>query len=908
MIGLCRIQCFRLHSLLVRNLVVLLLALVTGHGYAGQVNVSGGNVTAGHERASNPTLSDDNTKVSLSQSLRVYQEPSNIEPIANIKIADIIDAATRRSQYNIDRSDTDYWFYGEFETAENLTAKEGVLVLDHPYPLYDSVTLVLQPLSAEQTVYENSHAYSLNNRPIKTRMMAFDIALQPNQTYRFLVKVHSQARQPFSISIQTTKRFLADTTQVEFLWGIFFGLFFIAGLYNLLIFIATQQRVYLFYVFFVISTGLAQAGLTSHGIGFIWSFAAHWNVGANLFFIGCAGVFGILFTQDFLKTRQVAPKIHRLLSATLIPCAVIILSSQVLRYDVATSITDLILVWLLVLMMSAGVISYRSGEKTARFFLLGWGSLLSCMMVYIAMMRGFIPATEFTLFAPQIGSVLEIGIITIAIGDRIRQDRRDKQDALALQKATIGKLKGVEEALTQQALHDLTTGLPNQNMLSLAIERALVNVDSNEMYLVLVKIKDLREVNNTLGRYVGDEVAKFVATSLQELITNMPQQFRYDLNDQRELLAVTQGVTFAFLIKAPNDESAVNLVTNSINRLPKRFKLESITLDIACYAGICSASQANNSHELWMRNAFVAIEQAIKFSQVCQLYDEAFNPYSERRLALINDLKNAVEQEELQVYLQPQLDSKSKTIVSAEALLRWIHPNHGFVPPDEFIRIAEDSGVIRPLTRLVLRKSLTALHELHQKGYLISMSINVSPQNLEEEDLTSYIVATLQQYKIDPKYLTFEMTETAMLENSELASNVLNQWNKMGLATAIDDFGTGYSSLSHLKRLPMKELKIDRSFIKDMLVNEEDQHIVKATLTIGHSLGMRVVAEGVEDEPLLAKLTEMDCDLIQGYYLTPPLPIEQFIEWLQQAPYTVGHPKLRPIGSSQKHAANRSIR
>ncbi|MDX1693799.1 MAG: EAL domain-containing protein [Ketobacteraceae bacterium] len=852
-----------------------------------------------------PALSDETPEVTLTRTLKLYEAPVNLDSLEEHQIRKIIREATRRDVYNISRSDTDYWFLGSFRTGKNLSSREAVIVLDHPYPLYDNLRLIINPLSDNTLILENGNAYSYQNRPIKTRLMAFELPVEPDTEYRFLLKVHSLAKQPLSLSVQTTKHFLSRTVQVEFLWGLFFGLFFIAALYNLLIFVATQERVYLYYTLFILSTGLAQAGLTSHGMVYLWNFASEWNEGTNLLFVGCAGVFGILFTQHFLKTATYCPQIHKLLSITFIPCGVIIGASQILRYDIATTITDLVLAWLMILMISAGVVSYKAGEKTARFFLLGWGSLLGCMMIYILMMRGFIPVNDFTLFAPQIGSMLEISIINIAIGDRIRQDRRDKIDALNLQRATIGKLKGAEEALTQQALHDLTTGLANQNMLAMAIERALVNVDSNEMYLVLVKIKDLREINNTLGRYVGDQVAKFVASNLQTLLEDMPQQFQYALNEDNEKLAVTQGVTYAFLIRAPNNDSAINLVTNTLNHLPKYFSLESITLEIETYAGLCSASQANNSDELWLRNAFVAIEQAIKFSQACQLYDEAFNPYSERRLALINDLKKAVEEETLQVYLQPQLDGKSKTIVGAEALLRWNHPHHGFVPPDEFIGIAEDSGVIRSLTRLVVKKSLQALSELHQRGYMISLSINVSPQNLEEKDLTPYIVESLNAFNINPRYLTFELTETAMLINPELASSVLHEWNEMGLATAIDDFGTGYSSLSHLKRLPMKELKIDRSFVKDMLSNEDDHHIVQATLTIGHSLGMRVVAEGVEDEPLLSKLTEMGCDLIQGYYLTAPLPLENFIEWLRNTDYAVGHPKVRAIGTKQPRQVTR---
>lgn len=851
-----------------------------------------------------PLFGDRDNELSLTSALRLYETPSNIEPIQNINFEKIINESTRRTHLHIVEGDTDYWFYGEFKTAPNLVPKNAALVIDHPYPRFDSVTLVLNPGASNQQTFVNGRAQKLSDRSFDSRLMAFELELVPDKTYQFLIKVNSLAKQPFGVSLETERHFLKTSGKVEFAWGIFFGMFFIAAIYNLLIYSATQQKVYIYYVLFIAATGLAQAAITGHGLHYLWPESTNWNLGVNLFFIGFSAIFGILFTQSFLNTKYCAPTIHQLLNVTHIPSVLIVVLSQTLRYDVVTTLMDLTLLWLLILMMSAGVISYRSGEKTARFFLLGWGSLLTCMAIYIAMMRGYIDANGFTLFTPQIGSILEITIITMAVADRIRQDRRDKTDALALQKSAIGQLQSAEEALLQQAMHDPVTGLANQNLLDRAIHNALHSTDDDEIYLVLIKIKDLREINNTLGRYVGDEVARFTAKYLREAIDQIPQQFIYPLCRGGDKLAVIQGVTFAYLIKSPNDESAINLVKNIQVQLPRHFELNSISLEIETYAGICSAAQAQHQEDIWLRNAFVSTEQALQFSNQCQIYDDTYNPYSERRLSLISDLKKAVEQDELQIYLQPQLDARTQSIVSAEALLRWIHPQHGFVPPDEFIALAEDSGVIKPLTRWVILHSVKALQTLHKLGYFISLSINVSPQNLEEEDLTAYIVDTLSKHSIDPTYLTFEMTETAMLANPELASNVLNQWNKMGLSTAIDDFGTGYSSLSHLKRLPMRELKIDRSFIKDMLSSEEDKHIVQATLTIGHSLGMRVVAEGVEDEELLTKLAQLECDIIQGYHLSRPLSLDDFIAWLQDTKYAIGRPKLRPVDTSQRSAKN----
>ena len=268
------------------------------------------------------------------------------------------------------------------------------------------------------------------------------------------------------------------------------------------------------------------------------------------------------------------------------------------------------------------------------------------------------------------------------------------------------------------------------------------------------------------------------------------------------------------------------------------------------------------------------------------------NPYSQRRLSLMGDLRKAIEANELELYMHPQLDTRSMEIISAEALLRWNHEQYGFIPPDEFVALAESSGAIKPLTRWVIRNSLLLLKQLHNKQFLLGVSINLSAHNLEEPDLTDFIVSQLSRHGIAPEYVTLEITETAMVMNPELAHDILVRWNEIGLATSIDDFGTGYSSLSHLKKLPMNELKIDRSFITDMQNNTDDTMIVRSTLDISHNMNMRVVAEGVETEEIMEALTEMGCDIIQGYLLTPPLGIEAFTEWLEDCVFPVkGHQK-----------------
>jgi EAL domain-containing protein (putative c-di-GMP-specific phosphodiesterase class I) len=265
-------------------------------------------------------------------------------------------------------------------------------------------------------------------------------------------------------------------------------------------------------------------------------------------------------------------------------------------------------------------------------------------------------------------------------------------------------------------------------------------------------------------------------------------------------------------------------------------------------------------------------------------YDPADNRNTPRRLALIADLKDAIERRELRVVFQPKTDAHTGAAVGAEALARWDHPRYGVIPPDEFIPIAEHTGMMRGLTLHVLEVALRECATWRRSGHDLSVAVNVSPSGLLDTSFPDDVTRLLLHVGMPAKALILEITETSIMTEPMRVRVVLDRLNALGVRLSIDDFGTGYSSLGRLRELPIQEVKIDRSFVKDLATNQGDQAVVRSAIQLGHALGLGVVAEGVEDAHTLAYLSAEGCDLVQGYFVSRPVPAAQFTEWLLASP------------------------
>lgn len=309
------------------------------------------------------------------------------------------------------------------------------------------------------------------------------------------------------------------------------------------------------------------------------------------------------------------------------------------------------------------------------------------------------------------------------------------------------------------------------------------------------------------------------------------------------------------------------------------FIVEGISLDVQVSMGVAICPKHGRDADTLIQRAEVAMYAAKQQKSGHAIYSSELDQYSPHRLTLMGELRQALQEEELALYYQPKIDLKGKKMNKVEALIRWQHPKHGLMKPIEFIDLAERTGLLKDVTKWVVNKSVEQILLWQEKGLLMNVAVNVSPSFLLSSELPEIITGILASNELGGSVLTIEITETSIIRDPNLAYEILNRLKALGTDISIDDFGTGYSSLAYLKKLPVSEMKIDKSFVTDMLQNEDDEIIVKSIIDLAHNLGLVVVAEGVETKEVALRLRELHCDLLQGYYFSKPLPADQFEAW-----------------------------
>jgi len=443
--------------------------------------------------------------------------------------------------------------------------------------------------------------------------------------------------------------------------------------------------------------------------------------------------------------------------------------------------------------------------------------------------------------------------------------------------------KAQEEALRHQALHDSLTGLPNRLLLQDRLEQA---VSTGKRYnrtfaLLILDLDRFKNVNDTLGHSVGDhlliEVSRRLARPLRESDT----------------IVRLGGDEFAVLL--PNSEQvedAWRAAERLQHALSEPFRFESLSFEIGASIGIALFPRDGDEAGKLLQNADIAMYNAKKNQTGIGEYDAEQDHHSVRHLAIVGDLRRAIDEGELSLFYQPKVDLKQGTTIGAEALARWTHPEHGFVPPDEFIEVAEETGLIGPLTDWVVETALKQITQWNKQGVVLCLSINLSAKSLHDESLPDMLSNAVKAHQVPHWQLVLEITESAIMVDADRAMAVLERLNDLGFSLSIDDFGTGYSSLGYLSRMPVQELKIDRTFVMDMLDDRNNAVIVRSTIDLAHNLGLKVVAEGIETEAQAAELKALGCDVGQGYLIGKPINAEAFGDWLRETPWQPAAPAV----------------
>lgn len=434
---------------------------------------------------------------------------------------------------------------------------------------------------------------------------------------------------------------------------------------------------------------------------------------------------------------------------------------------------------------------------------------------------------------------------------------------------TRSQRRKAEDAAHRLAYFDPLTGLPNRTYLSERWEQAVKKATETRApaALLFVNIEHFSEIQDGLGVRQADQVLRKIASRLHSAAGN-------------HFIARLEGDRFGVVLEGAGSEGAQALASRIQESMAAPIEQADIAIDVRVYMGSAVFPHHGVDPDALLLRSDIASRSARSRGIPHATYSGETDQESPRRLALIAELRRAVQTDQLVLYFQPKIDLQSGAVSGAEALVRWLHPVRGLVPPNEFIPLAEHTGLIRPLTEWVLGAGAKQIADWAGATRPLPIAINVSPRNLRDPDLFEKVVALLARFKIDPGLLQIEITETTLMEDPARSHEVLSRLRNLGMRIFIDDFGTGYSSLSYIATLPLYALKIDRSFIVRMRDKEEHMAIVSAAISLAHSLGLRVVAEGAETAEQVQDLRGLGCDEVQGYFFSKPLPARDFAEWL----------------------------
>ncbi len=449
---------------------------------------------------------------------------------------------------------------------------------------------------------------------------------------------------------------------------------------------------------------------------------------------------------------------------------------------------------------------------------------------------------------------------------RFDDEDRDRIQTLCRQLAVVTRRSRLHARIRHDATHDRLTGLVNRRYFESWVDRALEDEQPGAVFLI--DLDRFKEINDTFGHDAGDKVLAEGARRIQSVIR------------ETDVAARLGGDEFALFVPTDDEGTALRVAEVMTRRLEEAFDIGPADVGIGASVGVAFAPRHGERAGELLRKADIAMYDAKRNRKTATVYTDTLEEGDETRLTLLAELRSVLAEEGLEVHYQPQIDLRTARVIGVEALVRWRHPIKGWVRPDHFVALAEQAGLIETLTRQVLRTAASDAMTWSALGWDGRLSVNLSAQSLLDRQLDTMILGELSASGLAPQRLTLEITETTMMGDPDRTDEMLRKLNDWGMHIAVDDFGTGYSSLVALQTMPVAELKIDKSFVMDMLDHTHNDTIVRSTIDLAHNLGLSVVAEGVETPAIAARLASLGCDVAQGFGIGKPMPAVDLARWI----------------------------
>lgn len=690
----------------------------------------------------------------------------------------------------------------------------------------------------------------------------FQFELQANQQTQIYARLYSQGIAKTGIEILTPDQHTEYIKSAHMLRGVLVGIMLVIALYNLILFFVIRDNLYLIYIGYILSILMLSGVVIGFG-NYIWPESVIAILRDKIITLNsCALIFTILFALYFLKYNQDNDRYFKFSMSYVGLTSVFAIAALFIPEHIAALIFFTIMLGSYALCITLIVRKSVTDFYWTKFYIVSWLPLLIGGAIQPLELTGKIESTFFSHYAFSFGVVFEITLMAMALAERMRAQRE-----LALYNAT----------------HDLKSELPNQSLLTNCLQHHLKKGLSGN--LCLLKVRKFQTLSAYISSEENNTITRHVEQRINDCIAHQTAFLTIEERDKKstKVARLTED-TFAVIAEASQTrEELTQKLDEIMNTIYCTLNVSGFSINLTSRVGISDYNELSYQADNVIKRAFQAVEQAHHLGKTLHFYREKDSINQSQKLTLASDLQHAIRNNELELYHQPQIDLTSRKVIGSEVLIRWIHPKHGMVLPEEFIPIAEDTGTINDLTTWVLNTACEQLRTFIDKGINNHrISINISGKDICSPHFLNEVSSILDKTKTPTQLLTFELTESVMVDSFQDVNHTMQTLFNLGIHFSIDDYGTGYSSLSYISQMPFTALKIDKSFVQNMDNDAKNYTIVKTTLDMARALNLKVVAEGIENPRIEQLLIDCHCGIGQGFFYSRPLPFKEYSEWLKQ--------------------------
>ena len=852
-------------TLLLQYLMVLLMFLPS-------LSIAKADAKAIAQTVNLPT--ENTNSVNLKPYLYYYQ-PNNKETLS---IEQILALPKHLFDHNAQHPHSpqlgDHTIY-RLDVYNDAPARQLILRVDNP--MID--TLELYQVENNQVIYQETLGDTRKgSSKLKNSLPHFTINFKAQKLTQLYLQVRSTGSTIIPLTLHDAQSFQQEIYERFITWGAFIGIILMMIAYNTLLYFGIRDKIYLFYLGYITTMAIQLSilnGFGFHLMPFGLQALLHNNVIVMNYIIS---VFAILFALYFLRYDVQKFNIYRY---SLYFCTILTalgFASFFIPEYIANKIYYPIQLVIYILIARICFPKIFDGNTWSSYYLISWIPLFVGTTIAQIILLDLIAYNYFTQNALLFGVVLEIAFISLALAERFRSN---------------------EDERLYNVTHDSVTGLPNIILLNECANQQIIQ--NQPFTLILFQAQRFSEIKPALGLVAANNLITAIVDNVSEYFQQMDSLFIFEHNENEAIrLSRINDDTFGLIILGERQHEELTYIALTIQEaVSTPINVGGYNVSTPCAVGIISYPQYGINADVLIQKAKHALSSAMKDDSKYGFYDGEINTHVHEQLQLAADLQKAIDDDQLEIYHQPQVDLATGTVCGNEALLRWTHPSLGFISPEVFIPLAEDTGMISQLTEWVITRSLEQHKQLCELGFEHHISINLSAKDLTQPGLIAHIMTTIADLELIPATIIFELTESATSDDPVHALKTINQLHELDLKIAIDDFGTGYSSLEYISKLPFHELKVDKSFVLDILNSKRDQAITKTTIEMAKNLGIYVVAEGIETEQIEQLISGYGCEIGQGYLYSRPLPLIDYIHWLQgNSPYVANCVKtknLKPI-------------